>query len=35
LFDKVESKAKNSRVPHEHTEHKEHSEFILVRVSRE
>jgi hypothetical protein len=35
LFNEVESKAKNSRVAHEHTEHREHSEFILVRASRE
>jgi hypothetical protein len=35
LFGKVESKAKNSKVVHEHREHIEHDEFILVRVSGE
>jgi hypothetical protein len=35
LFSKVKSKAKNSRVVHEHTEHREHSDFILVWASRE
>jgi hypothetical protein len=27
--------AKNSKIAHEHTEHREHDEFILVRASRE
>jgi hypothetical protein len=31
----VESRDKNSKVVHEHTEHKEHGEFILVWASRE
>jgi hypothetical protein len=31
----VESRAKNSKVAHEHTEHREHDEFILVQASRE
>jgi hypothetical protein len=35
LFDWVESRAKNSKVAHEHTEHKEHDELILVRASGE
>jgi hypothetical protein len=35
LFDEVESKAKNSKVAHEHMEHREHGEFILVRASEE
>jgi hypothetical protein len=35
LFGGVESKAKNSKVAHEYAEHREHSEFILVRDSRE
>jgi hypothetical protein len=35
LFGEGESKAKNSKVAHEHTEHKEHDEFILVRASGE
>jgi hypothetical protein len=35
LFGGEESKAKNSKVVHEYAEHKEHGEFILVRVSRE
>jgi hypothetical protein len=35
LFVEEESKAKNSRVAHERTEHREHNEFILVRASRE
>jgi hypothetical protein len=35
LFGGEESKAKNSKVAHEYTEHREHSEFILVRVSGE
>jgi hypothetical protein len=30
LFGRVESRAKNSKVAHEHTEHKEYDEFILV-----
>jgi hypothetical protein len=34
-FGGVESKAKNSKVAHEHTEHREHDKFILVRASRE
>jgi hypothetical protein len=35
LFGGEESKAKNSKVAHEYTEHKEHSEFILIRASGE
>jgi hypothetical protein len=35
LFGGEESKAKNSKVAHEYAEHREHSEFILVRVSGE
>jgi hypothetical protein len=35
LFDGEESKAKNSKVAHKYAEHKEHSEFILVRASGE
>jgi hypothetical protein len=35
LFGEVESKAKNSRVAHEHIEHREHDELILVRASGE
>jgi hypothetical protein len=35
LFGGEESKAKNSKVAHEYTEHKEHIEFILVRASEE
>jgi hypothetical protein len=35
LFGGVESRAKNSNVAHEHTEHREHDEFILVQVSGE
>jgi ribonuclease HI len=35
LFGREESKAKNSKVAHEHAEHKEHTEFILVRASGE
>jgi hypothetical protein len=35
LFDEVESKAKNSKVANEYAEHREHSEFILVRASEE
>jgi hypothetical protein len=31
LFGEVESKIKNSKVVHEHTKHREHGEFILVR----
>jgi hypothetical protein len=30
LFGGVKSRAKNSKVAHEHTEHKGHSEFIPV-----
>jgi hypothetical protein len=32
LFGKGESTAQNSKVVHEHTEHREHDEFILVRA---
>jgi hypothetical protein len=35
LFGGEESKAKNSKVAHEYAEHREHSEFILVRASEE
>jgi hypothetical protein len=35
LFGGVESRAKNSKVAHEHKEHKEHDGFILVRASGE
>jgi hypothetical protein len=35
LFGRVESKAKNSKVEHEHTKHREHNEFILVQASGE
>jgi hypothetical protein len=35
LFGGEESKAKNSKVAHEYTEHREHGEFILIRASRE
>jgi hypothetical protein len=35
MFGGAESKAKNSKVEHEHTEHREHDEFILVRASEE
>jgi hypothetical protein len=35
LFGEEESKAKNSKVAHEYAEHREHSEFILVRDSGE
>jgi hypothetical protein len=35
LFGGEESKAKNSKVTHEYTEHREHGEFILIRASRE
>jgi hypothetical protein len=30
LLSGVESRAKNSNAAHEHTEHREHNEFILV-----
>jgi hypothetical protein len=30
LFGREKSRVKNSKVAHEHMEHKEHSEFILV-----
>jgi hypothetical protein len=33
LFGGVKSRVKNSKVAHEHTKQKEHSEFILVRAS--
>jgi hypothetical protein len=32
LFGGEESEAKNSKVAHEYAEHREHSEFILVRA---
>jgi hypothetical protein len=35
LFGGEESKAKNSKVAHDYTEHKEQGEFILVRASGE
>jgi hypothetical protein len=35
LFDGEESKAKNSKVAHEYTEHREKGEFILVRACGE
>jgi hypothetical protein len=35
LFGREESNAKNSKVAHECTEHREHDEFILVRASEE
>jgi hypothetical protein len=35
MFGGAESKAKNSKVEHEHTEYREHDEFILVRASGE
>jgi hypothetical protein len=35
LFDGVKSRDKNSKVAHEHTEHKGHGEFILVQTSGE
>jgi hypothetical protein len=35
LFGGVESRAKNSKVAHEHMEHREHDEFILVQASEE
>jgi hypothetical protein len=33
LFGEVESKTKNSKVAHKHTEYREHDEFILVWAS--
>jgi hypothetical protein len=33
MFSEVGSKAKNLKVTHEHAEHREHHEFILVRAS--
>jgi hypothetical protein len=35
LFGGAESKAKNPKVAHEYTEHREHDEFIVVRASRD
>jgi hypothetical protein len=35
LFGGVESRVKNSKVAHEHTEHREHSKFKLVQASEE
>jgi hypothetical protein len=35
LFNGVESRVKNSKVVHDHSEHREHDEFILVRASEE
>jgi hypothetical protein len=35
LFGGAEFKAKNSKVAHEHTKHRKHDEFILVRASGE
>jgi hypothetical protein len=35
LFGREESKAKNSKVTHEHAEHREHDEFILLQASGE
>jgi hypothetical protein len=35
LFSGEESKAKSSKVAHEHAEHRKHGEFILVRASGE
>ena len=35
MFGKGDSKAKNSKVAHEHPKHREHGEFILVRASGE
>jgi hypothetical protein len=35
LFGGKESKAKNSKVAHEYTKHREHNEFILVWASGE
>jgi hypothetical protein len=32
LFGGVESRAKNSKVAHGHTKHREHDEFILVQT---
>jgi hypothetical protein len=32
LFGRAESKAKNFRVAHEHREHKDNGEFILVQA---
>jgi hypothetical protein len=34
LFGWVKSRVKNSKVAHEHAEHKEHIEFILVQASK-
>jgi hypothetical protein len=35
LFGGEESKAKNSKIAHDYTEHREHEKFILVRASGE
>jgi hypothetical protein len=35
LFGGMESKAKNSMVAHEHMEHREHDEFVLLKASGE
>jgi hypothetical protein len=35
LFSGAEYKAKNSKVAHEHTKHKERDEILLVWASRE
>jgi hypothetical protein len=35
MFSGAESKAKNSKVEHEHMKYREHDEFILVRTSGE
>jgi hypothetical protein len=35
LFDEGESKAKNSKVAHKRTEHRQHGEFILVQTSED
>jgi hypothetical protein len=35
LFGGEESKAKNSKVAHQHAEYRENNEFILVRASGE
>jgi hypothetical protein len=35
LFGGVESRARNSKVAHEHKEHREHDQFILVWASGE
>jgi hypothetical protein len=35
LFGEGEFKAKNSKVAHKNTEHREHYEFILVWASKE